>query len=272
MAKRVMVAVVCIPLLFLVIYGLPPMVTPIAVAVISAVSVYEALCSTGFLKHPRIAAYSIVLGAVIPFWVYYDGRMETALAGLFVYVFALFAEALASRKQVGLQTMGGTFFLAVVIPFFLSSLLRIRLMELWRFYIVLPFVIAFLSDAFALFAGMLFGKRKLAPELSPKKTVEGAYGGLFGAVLGALVFGAIMDFGFHVEGVRYPVLVVYGLLGSVVSQVGDLSFSYIKREFGLKDFGNIFPGHGGMLDRFDSVIFCAPLMELLLYFLPVVVS
>lgn len=165
--------------------------------------------------------------------------------------------------------MGGAFFLSVVIPFFLSSLLRIRQMEPWRALIILPFVVAFLSDAFALFAGMAFGKHKLAPELSPKKTVEGAIGGFAGAIVCTVLYGVVLQLGFSMQ-VNYLYLIVYGALGSVVSQLGDLSFSYIKREYGLKDFGNIFPGHGGVLDRFDSVIFCAPLIELLIHFLPAV--
>ncbi len=269
MGKRVLVAVVFVPVIFLVIYVCPPICLPIAVAVLSMIAVHEALWSTGFVKHARISGYSILLAGVIPFWVYYDGRPLPALCGLFVYVMLLFCEAIASHKQVTLEKMGGAFFLSVMIPFFLSSFLRIRLMELWPYLVLLPFIAAFLSDAFALFAGMLFGRHKLAPELSPKKTVEGAVGGLFGAVAFLLIYGAILQFGFQMQ-VNYGLLALYGLLGSVLAQLGDLSFSYIKREYGIKDFGNIFPGHGGVLDRFDSVIFCAPLIELLIRFLPAI--
>ena len=91
----------------------------------------------------------------------------------------------------------------------------------------------------------------------------------FGAVAFLLIYGAILQFGFQMQ-VNYGLLAIYGLLGSVLAQLGDLSFSYIKREYGIKDFGNIFPGHGGVLDRFDSVIFCAPLIELLIRFLPAI--
>ncbi len=270
MVKRVLVAVVFVPVILLVIYVLPEVALPIALACISAIAIYEALVATDFLKHFRIAGYSIVLAAAIPFWVYYGRQPTLALLGLFAYVVLLFCEAIGSHKRVGLEKMGGAFFLTVFIPLFLSSFLRIRQMEQWRFLIILPFVIAFLSDAFALFAGMLFGKHKLAPDLSPKKTVEGAAGGLAGAVVSAVVSGFVFQVFFHLEGIQYLPLAVYGALGSVVSQLGDLSFSYIKREYGIKDFGNILPGHGGILDRFDSVIFCAPLVELLIYIFPVV--
>ena len=272
MGKRIMVAVIFIPLLAVVIYGVSPVypvVLPILVAGLSMIAVHEVLWSTGFLKHTRISGYSLVLAGLVPFWVYYSGALMPALCGMFVYVVLLFAEAIASHKRITLEKMGGAFFLSVVIPFFLSSLLRIRQMEHWQFLIILPFLVAFLSDAFALFAGMAFGKHKLAPELSPKKTVEGAIGGFVGAIVSAVVYGVVLQMGFSVS-VNYFYLIVYGALGSVVSQLGDLSFSYIKREYGLKYFGNIFPGHGGVLDRFDSVIFCAPLIELLIQFLPAV--
>ena len=272
MVKRVMVAVIFIPLLLLAIYWVSPMypmILPVIISGLSMIAVHEALWSTSFLKHPRISGYSIITAGLLPFWVYYSGEALPVLCGLFVYVVLLFCEAIASHKRIGLEKMGGAFFLTVVIPFFLSSFLRIRLMDQWQALVILPLVIAFVSDAFALFAGMAFGKHKLAPELSPQKTVEGAVGGFLGAVVCTVLYGAILQFGFDLK-VNYLLLALYGALGSVVSQLGDLSFSYIKREYGIKDFGNIFPGHGGVLDRFDSVIFCAPLVELLLHILPAV--
>jgi phosphatidate cytidylyltransferase len=267
MFKRVMVAVVFIPVIFLVLFWCPPICLPIAIAALSAIAIHEILWSTGCVKHFRISLYSGILGALIPFWVYFGGGTERALLGLFAYVVLLFCEAIASKKEVTLEKMGAAFFVSVMIPFFLSSFLRIRGMELGVYDVLLPFVSAFTSDAFALFAGMLFGKHKLAPELSPKKTVEGSIGGFVGAVVCCCVYGLVIQLGWGLTP-NYPVLAVYGVLASAISQLGDLSFSYIKREYGIKDYGNIFPGHGGVLDRFDSVIFCAPLTEVLLLLVP----
>ena len=124
MGKRILVAVIFIPLLLIAFYVISPVwpvILPIIVAVLSMIAVHEALWSTSFLKHPRISGYSILLAGVIPFWVYYDGRPLPALCGLFIYAVLLFAEAIASHKQVTLEKMGGAFFLSMLIPFFLSS-------------------------------------------------------------------------------------------------------------------------------------------------------
>ena len=270
MGKRIMVAVVCIPLIFVIFFLMPAICLPIAISVLSMIALHEVLWSTGFVKNIRISAYSIILAGVIPFWVYYQEGMKPAVCGLLIYLTLLFIEAISSHYTVTLEKMGGAFFFAILIPYFLSSFIRIRQLELGKELILLPLVVAFTSDAFALFAGMLFGKHKLAPELSPKKTIEGSIGGFAGAIICTLIYGLVLQLSFHCR-VNYLLLVLYGGVGSAISQLGDLSFSYIKRQYHLKDFGNIFPGHGGVLDRFDSVIFCAPLMEVLLCFLPAVV-
>lgn len=269
MTKRILVAVVCIPLIFVVFFWLPPIFLPIMVSALSMIALHEVLWSTGFVKNAKISGLSIALSGVIPFWVFIGEGMKSALCGIFLYFVAVFAVAISSHYTVTLEKMGGSFFFAMLIPYFLSTFVRLNSMELGKFLILIPMVAAFTSDAFALFAGMAFGKHKLAPELSPKKTVEGAVGGLAGAVICCLIYGAVMQYGFGLK-VEYLFLAIYGLFGSVVSQLGDLSFSYIKRQYGLKDFGNIFPGHGGVLDRFDSVVFCAPLVEILIRLLPAI--
>lgn len=268
MKTRVLVAVVLVPVLFLVLFGLPPVCLTVMVSLLSMVGVHEVLWSTGCVKHLGISGVSVALAGMIPLWVQYDGRPLPALFGLFLYVLTLFLIAMVSQYRVTLEKMGSAFFVSVMIPFFLSSFLRIRGMTDGIYLILLPFVAAFCSDAFALFAGLLFGKHKLAPALSPKKTVEGAVGGLLGGALCCVIYGLVLSQFFQKTPI-YWLLAIYGILGSMVSQIGDLSFSYIKREYGLKDYGNVFPGHGGVLDRFDSVIFCTPLVELLLHYFPV---
>ena len=243
MLQRILVAVIFVPLILLLLLAAPSIAIPIVISILSMIAVHEVLWSTGFVKNAKLSGYSIVLAGAIPFWVYIGQGMFSALCGLFLYFTLVFITAISSHYTVTMEKMGGAFFFATLIPYF--------------------------SDAMALFAGLAFGKHKLAPELSPKKTVEGSVGGLVGAVAAMVVYGLVMQFGFHFQ-VNYLLLALYGLLGSAVAQLGDLSFSYIKRQYQLKDFGNLLPGHGGVLDRFDSVIFCAPLIEILWRALPAV--
>lgn len=270
MGKRIMVAVIFVPLIILMLFFAPSWVLPVVVSGLAMIALHEVLWSTGFVKNPKISGLAIVLAGLIPFWVFVGERMLPALVTLFLYVVLLFAVAMKSHYTVTMEKMGGSFFLSIVIPYFLSTFIRIREMPDWRYYILMPFVVAWLSDAFALFAGMAFGKHKLAPELSPKKTVEGAVGGVAGSVAATLIYGFVMSACFGAAAVRYGLLILYALLGAVVAQFGDLAFSYIKRQYDIKDYGTIFPGHGGVLDRFDSVIFCAPLLEILFVYFPAI--
>ena len=128
--------------------------------------------------------------------------------------------------------------------------------------VLLPLLAAWGADTCALFSCMLFGKHKLAPVVSPKKTVEGAVGGVVGGAVLVLIAAVIMNRTLDLEMPLWSA-VVLGAVGAVLGEIGDLSFSVIKRQTGIKDYGHIFPGHGGVLDRFDSVLFVAPFAELL---------
>lgn len=130
--------------------------------------------------------------------------------------------------------------------------------DLSRVILVVTFAASVLTDSFAYFVGRACGKMKLCPRISPNKTVEGAIGGLVGGVLG--VIGAVLVMG----ETRVP-LIVYIFLAvflSAMAQVGDLSASVVKRRYGIKDFGSVLPGHGGLLDRLDSVLFILPITYL----------
>lgn len=268
MRNRILVSIVGIPAILLVLLVLPPLYTPLAVAALAALASFE-LDRAMAIGHGRIRIYSMLLALAVPFWVYFGADSRLALCGLLIYVLLVFAEALASRYTIQMEQVGGLFFCTLFVSYFLSSVVRIGQVPLRQAYILLPILIPFLSDAMAMFSGMLFGKHKLAPTISPKKTVEGCLGGLLGGTLGVLLYGLILSTFFGLS-VQYGYLAVYGLFGSAVSQFGDLSFSYLKRQHQIKDFGSVFPGHGGVLDRFDSVIFCAPFLELLILLLPAI--
>ena len=119
--------------------------------------------------------------------------------------------------------------------------------------VVLAFMIAWATDTFAFATGKLFGKHKLIPEISPKKTVEGAIGGIVFATLAFLLYGFGVEL-FTDLTANYLVLAISGAILAVISQIGDLIASLIKREHGVKDYSNLLPGHGGIMDRFDSIL------------------
>ena len=266
MKSRILVACIGIPIILVVFFLLPHIFTPVLIAVLSAIATYEALHAIG-MNHPRIALYTELVAAAVPFWCYFDqSRSWGILVGL-AYLLLVFAEAFASNFKVKMERVGGGFFFALFISYGLSSVVRIGLLELRTVYILLPIALPFVADAAAMLAGMKLGKHKLCPTLSPKKTIEGAVGCMVGGVLTCIVYGLVFHHLTEVS-VNYYFLIVYGVLGSVIAQIGDLAFSYVKRTRKIKDYGSIFPGHGGVLDRFDSVVFCAPLMELLILWLP----
>ena len=153
---------------------------------------------------------------------------------------------------------GGTF-----IGYSFAAFLRLEATGIHRAYLLLPFILSFACDTFAYFAGRAFGRHKLAPKVSPKKTVEGSIGGILGNVVCGLIFVFVMDHWLE-AGIGYGTMVVLAVTCSIVAQIGDLSFSLIKREFGIKDYGHLFLEHGGVLDRFDSVLFVTPLVEIIL--------
>lgn len=153
------------------------------------------------------------------------------------------------------------FFEVFYVPIALSFVYLLRIHPPSGAYLVwLVFISAFGSDIFAYLIGMLFGKHPLVPKLSPKKSIEGAVGGLLGAVVLALIYALIVRN--HIPGVDSALLIfpIVSLFGAAASQVGDLAASAIKRKVGIKDFGKIIPGHGGILDRVDSVIIVAPII------------
>ena len=274
MKARLAVAGIGVPLIFFIVFFLPNWGLTLAVSAMSAMGVHEALASTGMIEKRRMYICGIIFSALIPLWAHWSGDVSLAVFAALVLICLTFAEALASGGAISTGAVTGHIFFSLFIPLALSVFVQLRKETYWQFYIILPIAIAFISDAGGLFAGLLFGKHKLAPLISPKKTVEGAVGSLIFGAVAAVGTGFVAQnlIGFSVSqmSVNYGYLILYGLVGSVISQFGDLCFSYVKREFKLKDFGTLFPGHGGILDRFDSVIFCAPLCLLLMTVLPAV--
>ena len=158
------------------------------------------------------------------------------------------------------------FFSFVYAPVLMAFVYRSRILPYGIFIYALIFVCSSVCDTCALAAGMMFGKHKMAPVLSPKKTIEGAVGGLLGSAVCSVILAYILRFIYPEADFRIQFLII-GICGALISMIGDLAASAIKRNHNIKDYGNLIPGHGGIMDRFDSIIFTAPLIYILGVFL-----
>ena len=148
------------------------------------------------------------------------------------------------------------YFGLLYIPFMISFLYMLRIRDKGIIEVIFVVITSWICDTFAYFTGRLLGRHRLAPVLSPKKSVEGAIGGaVFSGIFGGLLAFVIHD--------SIPIYALVTFIGAIISQFGDLFASGIKRDKGIKDYGHLIPGHGGILDRFDSIIITAPIIYIL---------
>ncbi len=189
----------------------------------------------------------------------------------YVYTFFYMVIALALRKFCNFKDLVVVYVLNVVVSLFLRMLVELRdLGGVYGGYFVMwVLLIACVTDTGAYFGGSYIGKTKLCEDVSPKKTIEGSICGLITSVAVSLivfVFIKIWILGSKME-INYLLVALITAVGSIISMLGDLFFSYVKRICKVKDFGNLIPGHGGVLDRVDSVVFVSPFVFMAVYFL-----
>ena len=270
MKQRILVAVVGIPLLLAVLCWAPDWATALLLAALSVIAAHELLTAVcGAEKAKRWTALPAVTGALVIAAVYFSGERyaaspaETVLRWLVAAaVLALLLASVLTYGKSGalvLQDVCAMAIAGLVIPWAFSCVLQLRMLPHGAGLVLMPLVAAFCSDSAALFTGMACGKHKMAPLVSPHKTVEGALGGIAGGVVGMVIFRIVFYFCTLVP-LHIGWCVVIGLAGALMGELGDLSFSVIKRQVGIKDYGRLLPGHGGVLDRFDSVLFAAPMI------------
>lgn len=261
MFKRILTGVIAfcfvlVPILFFA----DTVVLPIAVAVFSLIATYELLHCVGLHKNLWVSIPLYLVSAALPF----GARMMTLVTvfalplSLCVILLYLLAVAVFSHGKADIQDVSTAFmlWLYTLLGFFGLIMVHDHIRG-GEYLYLLAFLGAWVTDIFAYFTGMLLGRHKLIPAVSPKKTVEGAIGGVVFCTLSFVGFGLIYNNFWVADGGKTIPLVaiaIVGFLVSIVSQVGDLSLSLLKRKYGIKDFGKLFPGHGGVLDRFDSVL------------------
>jgi len=266
MLQRWLVAIVGLPLLLAVLLACPAWATMLLVCAIAGVAAYELLNVAGKSANAAERVVTAVFAALQVFAVFAYKIGMIGAAGLFfvplLLTVLLFLTAVVTYEKpnavpfstVAVGVVGGAVF-----PMMFACVLLLRMRgDYGRLYVLAPFFIAFAGDSLAMYFGKWFGKKKLTP-VSPKKTWAGFYGNILGSVLGMALFGFI---GAKWLGYapNWANMALVGVVGNLLGQLGDLSTSLIKREVGVKDYSRLFLTHGGMLDRFDSTLFIAPVV------------
>ena len=241
-------------------------------SLIAAMCLFEGLSAKGLNKKFSIVIPCIAFTFLM--CMFYSLNLIAPIL-VFAVVIVLFMAMIFNHEHLEFPDLAFAFTMTALCTMGFWSI--ISLYDVWKnqvgiFYVVTALATPWLADGGAYFGGTFFGKKKLCPKISPKKTVEGAFSGVIIGTGLSLIVGVIFENFIFADGYRvnYILLAVFGLLGALVSIVGDLSFSLIKRSCGIKDYGSLIPGHGGMLDRFDSVIFTAPLLMIFNMILPII--
>jgi len=275
MKQRILTALVGLAILSVVCSLFNTIVLNIAVSIIIAMAIYELLKASGVTNVP-ISCITIIFGAAIPF--FKISVIDNILPVIFfLFAVILFSILLKYHSEISAEKVGFIFFFTMAIAISTSCFVYVRDVfgKTIGFYaVIISLGGSWLNDTGAYFGGMLFGKHKLAPVISPKKTVEGFVWGIIVSIISqaalSWLYVIICNFyGVTVE-INYLLVLIASPFIALVSVLGDLSASAMKRQFKIKDFGNIMPGHGGVLDRFDSALFAVPLVYILLRYFPII--
>lgn len=251
-------------------------VFPVFIALLSCIAVYEIEKAVG-LKNKMIMVFSLILSGAIPFIVHFQAKIPVAAFGG-VYVVLILIFMLLEFETTKFEQAITAIFASVCVPYSFSLMIVFRDIHIHfegytkidGIYLLLFACFAgWMTDIFAYFVGSKLGKHKLCPKISPKKSVEGAVGGVVGAIiLNVLLLFVFEKFFFEGESLlSYVTVIVLSVVLSIISMFGDLAASTIKRNFGIKDFGKLLPGHGGIMDRFDSILFVLPVLYSAIYFM-----
>lgn len=234
-------------------------VYPVIMTLLCVIGTWEMLGCVGHKKNYYLSVPAMLVSVLSPVIAYFFGY-GAMLAIVMSYITVLLAESVFFDEKVKVTDVSTVFLTTLYVILCFTALLRLRYIEAGAEYIyILVFVAAWITDTFAYFTGFFFGKHKLIPKISPKKTVEGAVGGVVFCVAAFVIYGIVVN-RVTGTGMNLVLLAVVGCIMSVISQIGDLVASSIKRTYGIKDYGNIFPGHGGILDRFDSIMILSPFL------------
>ena len=268
MKQRLLVAAIGVPLLILVLVFLPPLATGILVAAIAGAAAYE-LLHTACKRPNELYGLTILYAALTALMVFSITAVKSLAidwpqilypAAAFLYLMGLFFFAVrthGTEHAIPFTDVAVCIVAAFLFPAMYGCIALLR--SIGPAFVLMPFVVAFIGDSFSMLGGMAFGHKKFAPNVSPNKTWAGFIAGPIGSALGMVLLCLVYKWVWSME---LPIwyLALVGVVANVFGQLGDLSTSLIKREAGIKDYSHIFLTHGGVLDRFDSILFIAPVV------------
>lgn len=269
MRLRTVTSAAILAALILLMFASHTVVYPIALSLLAVIAVFEIMRVFELHKCIPLGIPAYILAAALPQAAYFLREdfptfVTVSFISVFVFMIYLFSLTVFSKGKLTFANISGVFIMITYVSAAFGTLCAMRHYDsAGLYYIMIVFLASWITDVFAYLTGYLFGKHKLIPEVSPKKTVEGAIGGVVFAVLFMILFGFVVSVVTEnipeAESMKpdYLVLGILGAVLSVISQMGDLFASVIKREHGAKDYGVIFPGHGGVMDRFDSILLVA---------------
>ena len=272
MKRRIITAIVAIMIFAPICIFSKYIILPIAMGILAAIGVYEISKCMGFNKELGLTIPIYIVALALPTLRYFlSGKtkpnsvfMLYAMACAFLLVVYALMYVMFTKNKYKLSDALTLVALSVYVIGCFVAVVMVRYTDTVpkQGAVMFPiiFLAAWICDTFAYFTGKFFGKHKLIPEISPKKTVEGAIGGVVFTLLTLIGYGCLIKFAFKINDISFVHFVILGLVLPVVSQIGDLIASCIKRQYDVKDFGNVFPGHGGVLDRFDSPMLVAPFL------------
>ncbi len=262
MLKRIITSIVALCIFFPVIIFSDKKyyVFPIAIALVSVVGLYEMFKCMGMDKKVYLSIPVYLFAAASPILIAYDPFDNMMAYGLIAFIFAtvyiiyLFTLIVWSHGKLVFSEVLTLFAMCVYIIAAMSCIVYVRYYgNIGKYIYLLIFIGAWITDTFAYFTGYFIGKHKLIEDVSPKKTIEGSIGGIVFCTAAFIIFGVVVQKISDLDA-NFVFLGISGLIISIISQIGDLIMSVIKRHYNIKDYGKIFPGHGGVLDRFDSIL------------------
>ncbi|MFA9381145.1 MAG: phosphatidate cytidylyltransferase [Acetanaerobacterium sp.] len=275
MKQRITTAVIALTILFIVTRFFETPVLNIVIGLLSALAIFELLNNTGYITDKFILSVCVVFSFFFPMLHFEWLNAHIIFVGTVFLVLLGFSYVIGHEKLT-LPNICTAFLVSLVVPvvFSVSIVIRDNFFPDGLFYYMLVLGGGWLADSGAYFVGVFFGRHKLAPKISPQKTIEGAVGGIVTTVIGYLLVGLVYylycrSIGDTIE-ISYLVLAISAPVCAVAGIMGDLFASVIKRQTGIKDYGNIFPGHGGVMDRFDSVLFVSPILYVIISLFPII--